>query len=109
MQPCDHRGAAARRAPRDSGGRPASMLGVDRAGPEQRPAHRLAQDIGALALALAGFLLLEDVLHLRDREERALLDAAELPPVLDLVRGPRVGGLAVGLGAAPERQEVIIE
>src|SRR5262249_32488939 len=78
-------------------------------GAEQDAAHRFAADVLVAALALARLLQFELLLHFRGREAGDLLDAIERPPFARLARCSRIGRLAVGLGAAAEAEEVVIE
>src|SRR5688572_21428780 len=82
---------------------------VLRLGTEQRAAHRLTQDVFGAAGAPIVRDELELSFHLAERETGRAFDALELPLLFDLIRGARIGRLAVGLGAAAKAEEVIIE
>src|SRR5690606_19122894 len=50
-----------------------------------------------------------NMFHLFGREARVALDPVELPALADLSRRPRIVWLAVGVRAAAEAEEVVIE
>jgi len=77
--------------------------------PEQGSAHGFAPDVFGVAGALPLLLELQLLDHLLFAEAGDALHALEAPVALDLFGRAWIGRLTVGLGAAPEAEEVVIK